>query len=67
MRTLEIGIGGAGGVENWTVEGLISDGQTEAEIGSEMAFMDQVTAAKGGPHVDYAAIDYYCRLHVKLP
>jgi hypothetical protein len=31
-RTLEAGIGGAGADRNWKVLGLISDGQTEAEI-----------------------------------
>jgi hypothetical protein len=31
-RSLEVGIGGAGQTRNWSVEGLISDGQTQAEI-----------------------------------
>jgi muramidase (phage lysozyme) len=33
-RSLEAGIGGAGATRNWTLEGLISNGQTAAEIAS---------------------------------
>lgn len=34
QRTLEAGFAGAGSIRNWNIEGMISDGQTQAEIAS---------------------------------
>lgn len=48
-RTLEAGIGGAGGSENWTIEGLIADGQTAAEVsaGRPPSYMVSIKKADG--------------------
>lgn len=45
-RTLEAGIGGAGGTENWEIAGLVSDGQTSAEIASGRPASYQVAIKK---------------------
>jgi hypothetical protein len=51
-RTLESGIAGVAQSRNWNVEGLISDGQTQAEIAAGRAPSYQVAIRKADGTLD---------------
>jgi len=51
-RSLEMGIGGAGQTRNWTLAGMISDGQTQAEIAAGKPPSYQVAIRKADGTLD---------------